>query len=156
MLLERLHRFDPKTQTTLLGLMTSRESTCTAPPVDPKPKLRPKRVGDCKDLTQNRNLRSSPTSLGRPDPNENLRFWHGDGDSRESSSSSCFCCCSFDTLQSLATLRFLHPARGRLCCRPPPRAAAAASWDARRPSRSRAGTYHRRAHDEGSIRSLTV
>jgi hypothetical protein len=53
---------------------------------------------------------------------------------------------------------------------PPLRAATAAaptSWDgrrylvgrrgpARRPSCSRAGTYHRRAHDEGSIMSLTV
>jgi hypothetical protein len=32
--------------------MTSRKSTCTAPPVDPKPKRRPKRVGDCKDMIQ--------------------------------------------------------------------------------------------------------
>jgi hypothetical protein len=107
--------------------MTSRKSTCTAPPVAQNPNDDPNGLATVIIRPKNRNLRSSPTRLFRPDPNENLRFWHGDGDSRVSSTSSCLCCCSFDTLQSLATLRFLHPARGRMCCLPPPRAAVPAA-----------------------------
>jgi hypothetical protein len=63
-----LHGFDPKTQTNLLGQMTSRKSTCTALPVDLKPKRKPKRVGDCKDVTQKSKFQVETNPFGSAKP----------------------------------------------------------------------------------------
>jgi hypothetical protein len=157
--------------------MTSRKSTCTPPPVDLKPKRKlkrkPKRVGDCKDLTQKSKFKVETNHWGRPNPNEKVRFWPGDRDSQVYSASSCVCSCNFDT-PPVSCQSALPESRSRAlvlsaaaAARVRASTAAAATWDggrylvcrrghARRPSCSRAGTYHRRAHDEGSIRSLTV
>jgi hypothetical protein len=113
-LFEHLQRFDPKTQTNLLGLMTSRKSTARFHRLTQNPNDDPNGVGDCKDLTQKSKFKVESNPFGSAGPKRKSAIL-----ARRRRFASILRKLMFLQIQlrhrpvSCHSLRFLHPSRGR-------------------------------------------